>query len=75
MNEFTVLATRLVECGYATTMKEKPYGLTKLKTYEVFVEGEGWQDVNPFGTKPYSKPQFHALNDFKAMQEALKTDD
>jgi hypothetical protein len=60
-------AELLVKYGYATNMKPITYGLTKLKTYEIFVEGEGWQTVDPYGNQPYSKAQCHALQDIRAM--------
>lgn len=74
-NPIRTLAERLVASGYAEEMKSIPYGLTRQNTYEIFVEGDGWQNVNPFGTETYSQAQSWALEDYKAMQDALSADD
>ena len=60
-NPIKTLAERLVLNGYATDMKPIPYGLTKQTAYEVFVEGEGWQTVNPFGYDTYCAAQHRAV--------------
>jgi len=60
-NPIKTLAEQLISNGYATDMKPILYGLTKQTTYEVFVEGEGWQNVNPFGHELYSHAQEYAL--------------
>lgn len=65
------LADRLVASGYASFLKPISYGLTKQTTYEVFVEDEGWQTVDPFGNESYSKAQYYALQDYKAMLDVL----
>lgn len=70
-NPIKTLAERLVASGYAEDMKEILYGLTKQTTYEVFVEHDGWQNVNPFGNESYSQAQCWALEDYKAMIDAL----
>lgn len=70
-NPHRTLADRLVAAGYASFLKPISYGLTKQTIYEVFVEDEGWQTVDPFGNESYSKAQFHALQDYKAMMDAL----
>ena len=64
---YKISAERLVASKYASDMKPVPYGLTKQTTYEVFVEGEGWQYVDPYGNSPHSKAQYYALQDYAAM--------
>jgi len=61
MNPYRELAERLVTLGYATHFKPIPYGLTKSTTYEVYVNGRGWELVNPFGFGKYSNEQQYAL--------------
>jgi len=60
-NPIKTLAEQLVANGYGTDIKPILYGLTKQTTYEIFVEGEGWQHVDPFGHEPYSNAQAYAL--------------
>lgn len=64
---YKMIAERLVASKYASDMKPVPYGLTKQTTYEVFVEHDGWQIVDPYGNLPHSKAQYWALQDYAAM--------
>jgi hypothetical protein len=60
MNYVKKMAEDLVARGYATELKEVPYGLTKLTTYVVYVDGIA-QSVDPYGFQPHSIPQKQAL--------------
>jgi len=60
-NPIKTFADILVANGYATDTKPIVYGLTKQTAYEVFVEGDGWQTVNPYGNEVYCAPQARAL--------------
>ena len=60
-NPIKTFADRLILNGYATDLKPIVYGLTNQTAYEVFVEGDGWQTVNPFGNESYGDAQVYAL--------------
>jgi hypothetical protein len=68
MNEIKNMADMLIACGYATEAKEVPYGLTKLKTYDVYVDSIA-QSVDPYGFQPHSLPQKQALTDYTTLNK------
>jgi hypothetical protein len=60
-NRFKEMAEKLVAVGYATDVVEVRYGLTKITTFAVIVDGKE-QSVNPYGHEKHSKAQYNALN-------------
>ena len=60
-NQFKEIADKLVAVGYATEVIEVKYGLTKLTTFSVIVDGKP-QSVNPYGHEDHSRAQYEALN-------------
>ena len=59
-HQFKEMADKLVAVGYATDIIEVKYGLTKITTYAVIVDGKE-QSVNPYGHEPHSRAQYEAL--------------
>ena len=56
------MADKLVAAGYATDVVEVKYGLTKLTTFAVIVDGKE-QSVNPFGHESHSRAQYDVLKE------------
>ena len=61
-HQFKEMADKLVAAGYATDVVEVKYGLTKLTTFAVIVDGKE-QSVNPFGYESHSRAQYDVLKE------------